>query len=79
MTSTLDIEIGHMVYLADIVAFVLIVRLSLHGVGKISTIIRTIVEDATIYFLVIFTSHIILTFFIIFARVMSVFIRCGDV
>src|SRR5260370_63885 len=66
-------------YPVDAVAFGLIICLSRRGVGKISTLIRTIVEDATVYFLVIFTSHIILAFFILFARVSLGFPRCNDI
>jgi len=54
--------------LYDTAAFISIVCLSLHGVGKISILVVTILQDATVYFLVIFISHTILAFFIIFAR-----------
>ena len=39
------------------------------GKFRFTGIIRTVVQDATIYFAVIFTSHLILTMFIFFARV----------
>ena len=46
--------------------------------GKASTIVRAIAKDATVYFLVIFTSHVILASFILFARVRLDFLRCND-
>lgn len=55
--------------ISDTLAFLAIVRSSSRSMTQISSLVRTIVGDATIYFIVIFTSHIIVTFFVIFARV----------
>ena len=65
-------------HLVDVVAFILIVRLSLRGVGKISTIVVMIVQDATVYFLITFTFQADLAFFIIFARVRPGCAWCSD-
>jgi len=53
----------------DVVAFLVIIRSPVRNVGRLSSLVRTIIRDATVYFLVIFTSHTILTFFVLFARV----------
>jgi len=48
---------------------------------RFTGVVRTVVRDATIYFAVIFTSHLILTMFIFFARVrriMTPFGICND-
>jgi hypothetical protein len=57
---------------ADLLAFSLIVFLVVQSnVNKIpiSSLFKTIVLDATFYFLVIFTSHVVLVMFLIFAKV----------
>ena len=61
----------------DVVAFLSIVRSSSRDMTTISSLVRTLVRDATIYFIVIFTSHIILTFFVLFARVSVDFYSSG--
>ena len=46
----------------------LTIRSGLEGF-KVPMILRTIVKDATVYFLVIFTSHFVLGMTLLFARV----------
>ena len=59
-------------HLPDLLAFSVIVYLvlqsSVRGV-PIPSILKTITRDATYYFLVIFTSHVVLVIFLIFASV----------
>jgi hypothetical protein len=57
---------------ADLLAFSVIIYLVVRSnVNKIpiSGLFKTIVQDATFYFLVIFTSHFVLVMFLIFAKV----------
>ena len=53
----------------DVVAFFVIILSSFRNRTPISTLLRAIVRDATVYFIAIFTSHIVITFFFVFARV----------
>ena len=59
-------------HLADLLAFSvivsLVVRSSVRG-DPIPSIFRIMTRDATYYFLVIFTSHLLLVIFLAFARV----------
>jgi hypothetical protein len=59
-------------YPTDLLAFLLIVHLAVrsevHRV-PIPSLLRTIVRDATYYFLFIFTSHLVLMLFLLFASV----------
>ena len=59
-------------HLTDLLAFSVIVsvvvRSTVRGV-PIPSILRIITRDATYYFLVIFTSHLLLVIFLAFARV----------
>jgi len=54
--------------LAFLVIVVLAVRAGLNG-AKVPRILRSIVQDTTLYFLVIFTSHFVLVMTLLFARV----------
>jgi hypothetical protein len=57
---------------ADLLAFSVIVYLVIQSNANkipIFGLFRTVVQDATFYFLVIFSSHVVLVMFIIFARV----------
>ena len=60
----------------DLAAFVVIICYGLKSGLHVSAVtmskpnlIKTIVHDATIYFFIIFTSHLILVFSLVFARV----------
>ena len=59
-------------YPTDILAFsfiiYLVVRFNINEV-PIPSLLRTIAQDATYYFLIVFTSHLVLMFFILFANV----------
>lgn len=61
----------------DLLAFLIIFWVGRQSVGyrvsKIPSILDRIVKDATVYFLVIFTSHLIVEGFLIFAPVGSFF------
>ena len=62
----------HPDHLPDLLAFSVIVYLAVRSnVNKvpISRLFKTIVRDATSYFLIIFTSHLVLVMFIFFASV----------
>ena len=62
--------VTHPNYAADILAFSLIVYLAVQwNQFQMPSLFRTIVRDATIYFLVIFTSHLVLELTLIFGRV----------
>ena len=57
---------------SDLLAFVVIVRLVVRSnVNKVPIpgLLRTMARDATYYFLVIFTSHLVLVVFLLFANV----------
>jgi hypothetical protein len=63
---------AHSDHPADLLAFLLIVHLVVRSnVNKvpIPSLLRTIARDATYYFLVIFTSHLLLVLFLLFASV----------
>ena len=56
----------------DLLAFSVILYLASRSANRmygIPSLLRTIVRDATIYFLVIFTSHLVLVITLLFARV----------
>ena len=59
-------------HLPDLLAFLvivyLVVRSGVRGV-PIPSILKTITRDATYYFLIIFTSHVVLMVFLVFASV----------
>ena len=66
------IEDIHLDHLTDTLAFSIIVYLVIRSnIRKvpIPSILKTIVQDATYYFLVIFTSHLMLVMFLAFANV----------
>jgi len=71
--SSIDhIEDTHSDHPADVLAFSVIVYLVVRSnVDKvpIPSLLKTIVQDATYYFLVIFTSHFVLVMFLAFASV----------
>ena len=62
----------------DFLAFLIIIFLAaksgLKGF-KMPSILRTIVQDATVYFLVIFTSHFVLEMTLLLARVTASVLR----
>lgn len=69
-----DADVSHGTYALDFLAFSVIMflsaRLSRITAGvRIQTIWRTLAEDATLYFIVIFTSHIVFEMTLIFGRV----------
>lgn len=58
--------------LTDVLAFIVIVILAVRSAGrdfKMPFIIRSIVQDSTVYFLVIFTSHLLLEMMLLLSRV----------
>ena len=55
-------------FLAFLVIVYLVVRSNVRKV-PIPSLLKTIVQDATYYFMVIFTSHLVLVFFLAFASV----------
>ena len=66
------IEDVHPDHPADILAFSVIVYLVVRSSVRrvpIPSLLKTIVQDATYYFLVIFTSHLVLVMFLAFASV----------
>lgn len=66
----------------DLLAFLIVVWVGRKGRGsaryRIPTILDKIVRDATVYFLVLFTSHLVVEFFIIFAPVSHRTARVGS-
>ena len=73
LLSLIDhLENTHSDHLPDLLAFSVVVYLVVRsGVKKdpLPKILKTIARDATYYFLVIFTSHVVLVMFLLFATV----------